>query len=77
MAEVKNKRKEPISKPKPKVLSEDDKAKIVEEYLGVHPKYFVYAGQTIRVNIWPMERDGVFWRGWRIDEKEKGTWSGN
>jgi hypothetical protein len=69
--------KKEVSKPKPKTLTEDEKAKIVEEYLGVHPKYFVYAGQTIRVNIWPMEKDGVFWNGWRIDEMEKNTWSGN
>ena len=69
---------ETLEKPKPqKELSEDAKAKICEEYLGVHPKYFLYSGQSIRVNIWPMERDGTFWRGWRIDEKEKGTWLGS
>jgi len=62
---------------KPKALSEDDKARICEEYLGVHPKYFIYAGQSIRVNVWPMERDKKLWKGWRIDEMEKGSWLGN
>jgi hypothetical protein len=53
---------------KSKPLSEDDKAKIVHEYLGVHPKYFIYAGQQIRVNIFDHQRDGYNWRGWRIKE---------
>ena len=66
MAEVKNK--------KPTPLTEDEKARICEEYLGVHPKYFKYAGQKIRVDIWNMENDGINWRGWRIQEKEIGEW---
>jgi len=66
MAEVKNK--------KPTPLTEDEKAQICEEYLGVHPKYFKYAGQKIRVDIWNMENDGKNWRGWRIQEKELGEW---
>jgi len=70
-------KKDFISTPKSKPLTEDEKAQICKEYLGVHPKHFVYAGQTIRVNIWTMERDGALWKGWRIDEKEKGTWSEN
>jgi hypothetical protein len=73
MVEVKKAVSKP--KPKPKALTEDEKAQICEEYLGVHPKYFNYAGQALRINVWNMERDGVFWKGWRIDEKEKGTWS--
>ena len=66
--------KQAVSKPKP--LSEDAKAKICEEYLGVHPKYFKYSGQKIRVDIWNMENDGINWRGWRIQEKEIGEWTG-
>ncbi len=64
------------AKSKPNGLTEDQKAKIVEEYLGVHPRYFLYSGQTIRVNIWTHERDGNNWRGWRIDEMARGEWSG-
>jgi len=57
---------------RPRKLSDEDKAKIVEEYLGVHPKYFVYEGQKIKVDIWNMERDGKLWRDWTPHLKELG-----
>jgi hypothetical protein len=53
-------------------LTEEQKADIVKEYLGVHPKYFVYAGQKIKVDIWNMEHDGVLWKGWTPHRKAMG-----
>ena len=59
-------------KPKPKALSDEAKANIVEEYLGIHPKYFIYEAQQIKVDIWKMEHDGVLWRGWTPHLNELG-----
>ena len=68
--------KKSVSKPKP--LTDKQKADIVEEYLGVHPRYFLYGGQTIRVDIFNHQRDGNDWRGWKPDEIAKGyKWLGN
>ena len=66
--------KKEVSKPKP--LTEDEKAQVVLEYLGVHPKYFIYEGQQIKIDIWTMQHDGINWRGWRIEEMKGGEWKG-
>jgi len=68
------KEKKEVSKPKP--LTEDEKAQVVLEYLGVHPKYFIYEGQQIKIDIWTMQHDGINWRGWRIEEMKGGEWKG-
>ena len=64
--------KKPKSVPKPKKLSDEEKAKIVEEYLGVHPKYFVYTGMQITVDIWNLEHDGKHFNGYLPHLKELG-----
>lgn len=61
-----------VAKKAPRKLTDDEKAKIVEEYLGVHPKYFVYEGQQIKVDIWNMEHDGKLWKGFIPHLKELG-----
>lgn len=67
MAEVKK-----VKKAVPKPMTEDEKAEICKEYLGVHPKYFKYAGQSIRVDIFQHQRDGYNWRGWKQEELAQG-----
>ena len=75
MAAVKNEiNKKVVSNPKP--LTEDEKAQVVQEYLGVHPKYFIYEGQQVKIDIWSMEHEGINWRGWRIEEMRRGEWTG-
>jgi hypothetical protein len=66
-----DRKEKPIVKVKP--LSEDEKAKIVHEYLGVHPKYFIYTGQRLKVDIFNFQRDGYNWRGWRQEELRIGN----
>ena len=61
-----------IKKTTVKKLSEEEQAKIVEEYLGVHPKYFIYEGLKIQVDIWNLEHDGLNWRGFKPHLKELG-----
>ena len=37
----------------------DEKEKIIEEYLGVHPKYFKYKANSITLDIAQMDVDGI------------------
>ncbi len=50
-----------------KSLTDEQKAKIVEEYLGVHPKYFLYGGLDLKVDIWTFQSEGGNWKGWKQD----------
>ena len=61
----------PKNVPKAK-LSDEEKALIVEEYLGVHPKYFVYTGLQIGLDIWTLEHDGKHFNGYLPHLKELG-----
>ena len=58
----------PKEAPKPKV----DKEKIVEEYLGVHPKYLVFTANQIHVDLWNMEHDGYRFDGWKPYREKMG-----
>lgn len=61
---------EPKQKPKskPKKSIED----YVEKYLGVHPRYFIYEGLGLKVDIWKLEHDGKNFRGFIPHLKELG-----
>ena len=37
----------------------DDKTKIIEEYLGVDPKYFVFDGTNLKLDVSQMAVDGI------------------
>jgi hypothetical protein len=41
-------------------LSVEEKAAIVEEVIGVHPRYFVYEHSKIAVDTGRMNTDGLF-----------------
>ncbi len=59
-------------KPAPKKLSDAEKADIVEQYLGVHPRYFIYEGMQIGLDIWNLENDGKHFNGYKPHLKELG-----
>lgn len=43
----------------PASLSQEDQEAVVEFYMGCHPKYYVYQGLQLNVDIYSMNRDGV------------------
>ena len=53
-------------------LTEEQKAAIVEEYLGVHPKYFIYAGHQIAVNTGQLNLEGKQFNGFLPHLRELG-----
>ena len=59
-----NKPNKGVAKPAP--LSKEDKENIVAELVGVHPKYFVYVGTQIKIDVYRMSMDGVNWSGFNI-----------
>ena len=50
-------------------LTDQEKEDIVAEYLGVHPRYFIYEGAKITINNWQFEHDGNRFNGWAPDKK--------
>lgn len=56
---------EGAAKPKKVELSDAEIEALIEDYLGVHPKYFVYEGLAIKVDIWNMEYDKKHFNGWK------------
>jgi hypothetical protein len=73
MAKGKKVFEEPVEQPEPvKVLTDEEKALIVEEYLGVHPKYFIYTGNQITVNDFLVAREGKHFNGFLPHLKELG-----
>lgn len=49
-----------------KDLSQAAKEQVVAEYIGIHPKYFVYAGAAIKIDVYKMSMDGVNWTGFNV-----------
>jgi hypothetical protein len=60
-------------------LSMEQKEKIVEEVLGVHPRYFQYSGKSLTVDVSrievdtgePADRRGPFCRGTHYQKELK------
>ena len=46
-------------------LSDELKSAVVEDVLGLHPDYFVYAGLEITPNMYKLARDGVRFSKWK------------
>jgi hypothetical protein len=46
-------------------VNEDYKAAIVADFLGVHPKYFIYRGDSIMINIGLMALEKAEFRGFK------------
>ena len=62
----------PAKKFDPKSLSVEQQESVIEEYLGIHPRYFVYRGITIEVDIYSNRRNGNSFNGFLPDlEKRK------
>lgn len=51
--------------PKVPKLTEAQKALVVEDFLGVHPKYFTYEGLKIKVDAYLMAHHGVAFNGFK------------
>ena len=51
--------------------TEIDKEQIVADFLGVHPKYFIYEGHTIRFDNWAFEHDGHRFNCWNPDKTRR------
>lgn len=49
----------------PGALTKEQQEAIVEEYLGVHPKYFLYKGLNIALNMGKFRFDGKHFNGWK------------
>jgi hypothetical protein len=49
----------------PSALSLEAQEKVVEQYLGVHPKYFLYRGLNIQLNHGQFRHDGLHFNGWK------------
>lgn len=64
-----NKKKviKPVKPFNPKDLTIEQQEEVVKEYLGVHPDYFLYKGQNIKLNWGRYESDN------RRIEKETGN----
>ena len=53
---------------KPKPLTFEEKESIVEEILGVHPKYLIKCGRALKADTWKMEADGKIFSEWNHTE---------
>lgn len=49
----------------PKNLTPEQQEAVVEMYLGVHPKYFIYSGLNIKLNHGLYRHDGHAFNGWK------------
>lgn len=47
-------------------LSVAAQEEIVYKYIGIHPKYFVYAGANIKIDLYRMAMDGINWTGFNV-----------
>ena len=53
-----------VKKFDPASLSLEDQGAVVEHYMGCHPKYYVYEGHKLKVDLWKMEHNGIYWGGY-------------
>jgi hypothetical protein len=49
----------------PSALSLEEQAAVVEEFLGVHPRYFLYKGLNIQLNHGKFRFEGHAFNGWK------------
>ncbi len=50
---------EKVEKVKPAKITQEDEAKIIEKYLGCHPKYLRVRGTSIHIDVTGMAMDGI------------------
>ena len=54
----------------PSKLSKEQQEAVVEEYLGVHPKYFLYRGLNIQLNHGRFSHEGNAFNGWKPNRRK-------
>lgn len=54
----------------PASLSKADQEAVVEFYMGVHPKYYIYEGLGLRVNEWLMRSEKNHFNGFKPHMEE-------
>ena len=54
---------------KPAPLTIEEQEQVVEDYLGVHPRYFMYVANNIRLNTGMHRFDGFHFNGWKPNKK--------
>ena len=56
----------------PASLSYEEAGLVLENFLGVHPKYFIYESGQIKLNQWAMVADKIFFNGFLPHQIERG-----
>ena len=51
----------------PASLSKEDQEAVIEHYLGIHPRYFVYRGTIIIADVFNSRRAGKNFNGFKPD----------
>lgn len=64
------------SKFDPKKLTLEQQALVVEEFLGVHPRYFLYEGLQIKLNHGAFRHDGHHFNGWKPKKYKYNSFDG-
>jgi hypothetical protein len=49
----------------PRTLTKEQQAAVVEEYLGIHPRFFLYKGLNIQLNHGKFRHAGFHFNGWK------------
>ena len=57
-------------------LTKEQQEAVVEEYLGVHPKYLLVAGLNIRLNHGKFRSDGHHFNGWKFASNKYNSFGG-
>lgn len=60
----------------PKKLSIEQQEAVVEEYLGVNPRYFLYKGLNIQLNHGKFRGDNNAFNGWKPASKRYNSFEG-
>ena len=65
----------PVKKIKfdPASLSKEEQEAVIEHYLGVHPKFFIYWGLILEVDVFNSRREGYSFNGFLPDLKKRGV----
>ena len=61
-----------VEKFDPASLTAEQQEAVVELYLGVHPKFFVYRGTGLNVDIWNLNMAGKQFNGFKPHLRELG-----
>ncbi len=60
----------------PKNLTTEQQQAVVEEYMGVHPRFFLYSGLNIKLNHGLFRNHGNAFNGWKPASKRYNSFEG-